>query len=286
MKTFLATISLCLVLLPTICHAVEISSPDRRILLLTHFENGQIAYSVEFDGKPIIGKSRVGVELKGGAFSKALTVSGSKTRSHDETWKPVWGQFRAYRDHYNEITLDLAESAEPNRTMQVIFRVYNDGIGFRYVFPKQNGLKEAHFGREFSSVSIVSKDPVAWFPRSSTGLSSNVHFDELKKACRTPFTVQLSDDCFVSLHEAAVVNSSDAMLSLQGDKRTLAYSSKSKQDAGPVSAWRTIQIASSPAGLIESSLLLNLNEPSKLVDTSWIKPGVSLWDEWHLVMMK
>ena len=278
MKTFLATISLCLALLPTICTAAEIHSPDNRILLRTHEENGQVAYSVEFDGKPIIGKSRLGVELKGGAFSKALTVSDSKTRSHDQTWKPVWGQFSEYRDHYNEITLDLSESTAPKRTMQVILRAYNDGIAFRYSFPNQKGLKDATFRREFSSVAFVSEEPTAWYAQSSTGLFSNVPFKNLKKFCRTPFTVQLSNDCFASLHEAAVVNSSDAVLALGSDKRTLTYKSNCKQGTGTVSAWRTIQIASSPAGLIESSLLLNLNEPNKLADTSWIKPGVSLWD--------
>jgi len=258
--------------------ASEIHSPDKRILLRTYAEKGQVAYSVEFNRKPIIAQSRLGVELSGGAFSRALTVSDSEIRSHDQTWKPVWGQFSAYRNHYNELTLDITEVDAPKRTMQVILRAYNDGIAFRYVFPEQKHLKEANFKQEFSAVSVISEKPIAWYARSSTGLSSNVPFEQLKKACRTPFTVQLSEDCFISLHEAAVVNSSDANLTLANDKRTLTYSSACKQGTGTVSAWRTIQIASRPGGLIESSLILNLNEPNKLADSRWIKPGVSLWD--------
>ena len=104
-------------LLPSVVPAAsEISSPDKRILLRTHAENGQIAYSVEFNGKPIIAQSRLGVELSGGAFSGAITVSGSETRSYDETWKPVWGQFSEYRNHYNELTLDLTEVETPSFT--------------------------------------------------------------------------------------------------------------------------------------------------------------------------
>lgn len=258
--------------------AAGISSPDKRIVLHTHAENGQVAYSVDFDGKSVIAKSRLGVELSGGAFSKDVSVTDSIPRSHDETWKSVWGQFSEYRDHYNELTLDLSEVAQPNRTMQVILRAYNDGVAFRYVFPEQEGLENVNFAKEFSSVAVVSENPIAWYPKSSTGLLSNVPFEEIKQPCRTPMTVQVSDKCFVSLHEATVVNSSDAVLKLADDKRTFVYSSNCKQGTGTVSPWRTVQIASSPSGLIESSLLLNLNQPNKLTDTSWIKPGVSLWD--------
>ena len=258
--------------------ASDISSPDGRILLRTHAASGQVAYSVEFNGKPVIAKSRLGIELGGGHFSGAIMVSGSKTRSHDDTWEPVWGQFSEVRDHYNELTLGLTEIDAPTRRMQVILRAYNDGIAFRYAFPKQQGLQDVTFEKELSSVAIVSENPIAWYAKSSTGLSSHVPFEQINRACRTPFTVQLSGNCFISLHEAAVVNSSDATLSLAEDKRTLTYSSGCRQETGTVSAWRSIQIASAPGGLIESSLLLNLNEPHKMADTSWIKPGVSLWD--------
>uniref|UniRef100_UPI003566D085 glycoside hydrolase family 97 N-terminal domain-containing protein n=1 Tax=Pontiella sp. TaxID=2837462 RepID=UPI003566D085 len=221
--------------LPSIgADAAEIRSPDKRIVLSTHAENGQVAYSVEFNGTPVIAKSRLGVELEGGAFSGPVEVSGSKTGAHDERWKPVWGQFGEVRDHYYELTLDVAEVNAPKRTMQVVLRAYDDGIAFRYVFPSQKGLANANFAKEWSAVSMVSKDPVAWYAATSTTLANEVPFGKIGKPCRTPFTVQLSDDCFVSLHEAAVVNSSDAMLSLGADRRTLTYSSSCNQEAGSV----------------------------------------------------
>lgn len=265
-------------ILPSLGMAGEISSPDKKIKLRTKEEKGRITYSVDFNGTPVIASSRLGVELTEGAFSGPLSLSGSKSRSYDKTWKPVWGQFSEYRDNFQELTLDLTETTPPKRTMQVILRAYNDGVAFRYVFPKQENLKGASFAKELSEVSIISKAPVAWYAKSSTGLFSNASFNKLAAKCRTPFTVQLADDCFLSLHEAAVVNSSDALLVLGKDKRTLTYSSSCKQGAGAVSAWRSIQIASKPGDLVESSLILNLNDPNKLADTSWIKPGVSLWD--------
>ncbi|CAA6678000.1 MULTISPECIES: glycoside hydrolase family 97 protein [unclassified Lentimonas] len=265
-------------LLPSLASAASISSPDQAIQLETHAANGQVTYSVEFNGKSIIAESRLGIELAGGAFSGALEITGSTNSSHDETWKPVWGQFSEYRNHYNELTLEVSEAETPKRTMQVILRAYNDGVAFRYVFPEQQSLNNANFAKELSQVSIVSEAPTAWYAASSTTLFNDVPFEAIKKPSRTPFTVKLADDCYVSLHEAAVVNSSDANLTLGNDKRTLTYNGAMRSAAGAVSAWRTILITATPGELVESSMILNLNDPNKLTDTSWIKTGVSLWD--------
>lgn len=262
----------------SVAQATEITSPDRSITLRAKATDGKLFYSVIFDGKPIINDSRLGVELRGGAFAGDLVVTGSETTSFDETWKPVSGDFSEYRNHYNELTLNLEEAVAPHRKMQVILRAYDDGVAFRYVFPEQPGLKTVDFLNEYSAVSIQSENPVAWYAASSTGISGPSQFDAIQGNCRTPFTIEVADDCYVSLHEAAVVNSSDAMLRIGDDQRTLTYVSSMKRPTGAVSAWRTVSIASTAAELVESSLILNLNEPSKVADTSWIKTGVSLWD--------
>lgn len=258
--------------------ALEVSSPDQSIALSAKTADGMLCYSVAFNGKPIINDSRLGVELRGGAFAGDLVVTGSETSSFDETWQPVWGDFSEYRNHYNELIVDLEEADAPQRKMQVILRAYNDGIAFRYVFPKQASLKKIDFLQEYSAVSIQSENPMAWYAASSTGLAGPSTFDEIEGNCRTPFTIEVADDCYASIHEAAVVHSSDAMLRLGADQRTLTFVSSMKRPTGAASAWRTVSIASTPAGLVESSLILNLNEPSKVADTSWIKTGVSLWD--------
>jgi len=280
MKTTLTIIAiLASLMLPSLGRAKpQINSPNESIVLRTQAENGQIHYSVDFNGKPVISKSRLGVELTGGAFSGPLVITGFERQKLDKTWKPVWGQFSEHRDQYHQLTLNVAEAEAPKRRMRILLRAYDDGIAFRYDFPKQESLQEVDFAKEWSSVAVVSDNPVAWYAASSTTLFNDVSFDKLGKSCRTPFTVQLADDCFISLHEAAVINSSDAMLSLGSDKRTLTYSSKCKQAADTVSAWRTVQIASRPGGLIESSLILNLNKTNKVRPHLWIKPGVSLWD--------
>ncbi|MGJ8653781.1 MAG: glycoside hydrolase family 97 catalytic domain-containing protein [Opitutaceae bacterium] len=280
MKQFRSLALLGLVaLFPSIASAASsINSPDEDIQLRAHTEGGKVFYSVDFNGKPVIAKSRLGIELAEGVFAGALTVTGSEKGSHDETWTPAWGQFSEYRNHYNELTLDVTEATGAKRRMQVILRAYNDGVAFRYVFPEQSALKNANFAKEYSQVSIVSKAPVAWYAATSTTLFNDVPFSNIKKPCRTPFTAQLANDCFISLHEAAVVNSADANLTLGTDKRTLTFNGTMNSAAGSVSAWRTIQITATPGELVESTMIMNLNDPNKLADTSWIKTGVSLWD--------
>ena len=265
----------------------SLTSPDKKIELGVKADDGKLFYSVKFNEKTIIADSRVGVSLKGGAFDGKLVVESTKLSSHDSTWKPVWGDFNQYRDHYNELTIDLAEEATSKRQMQVILRAYNDGVAFRYAFPEQSSLTKAAFAREYSSVTIASENPVGWYAAGTTTVTGATPLQDLaadeetgKKAvrCGTPFTVQVAEDCFVSLHEAAVVHSSDARIQVDKNGRTLTYTSRSSQATQCVSAWRTVTIASRPGGLVESSLILNLNDPCELSDTSWIKPGVSLWD--------
>ena len=259
--------------------AAELRSPNQQIKLTTHSKNEKISYSVEFNGKTIISESRLGMQLNKDAFSGGVAVTDSSTRSQKETWKSVWGNQSEHLDHFNELTLKITETAATKRNMQIILRAYDDGIAFRYAYPKQKNLKQANLTKELSQVALVAESmPVAWYPASTTTLVNNASFDSLRKRCRTPFTVQIAEDCFVSLHEAAVVNSADATLSIGRDQRTLTFNSKCKQGTGTVSPWRTIQIAEKPGNLVDSSLILNLNEPCKLNDTSWIKPGVSLWD--------
>lgn len=271
---------LFLTLLPIFGMAAELSSPNQKIKLTTHSKNDKISYSVEFDGKPIISESRLGMKLNKDAFSGGVTITDSSTRSQKETWKSVWGNQTEHLDHFNELTLEITETAASKRSMQIILRAYDDGVAFRYAYPKQENLKQANLTKEFSQVTLVAESmpPVAWYPASSTNLVNKAPFNSIKRSCRTPFTAQIAEDCFISLHEAAVVNSSDAMLSLGADKRTFTFNSKCQQGSGSVSPWRTIQIAKKPGDLVDSSLILNLNEPCKLTDTSWIKPGVSLWD--------
>ena len=266
----------------------EISSPDSHIVVRTANQGGKISYTVDFKNKPIIAKSPLGLALEGGAFSDGLKVVDSVQSSHDSTWEAVWGEVKTHRNQYNELVLNVEENGSSPKKMQIVFRVFNDGIAFRYVFPKQAGLSKVVFAKEQSAVHFVSRNPVAWYARTPLSVVGPVHIKKDAKSkdkrqsrpatSGTPFTLQLAKDRYISLHEAAVDRSADSRVRLDKKANSITFIGKSTQPTPAISPWRTVNIADSAGGLIESSLALNLNEPNALSDTSWIKPGKSLWD--------
>ncbi|WP_411825227.1 glycoside hydrolase family 97 catalytic domain-containing protein [Luteolibacter sp. AS25] len=265
----------------------SLKSPDGDIQVTFQENDGSLSYSVNFNGNEIISRSDLGLKTDADAKLKLVETTRS---SFDETWKPVWGYYSEIRDHYNEIQLKLDGDAEQT----VIFRAYDDGFAFRYAIPEGENFKDV-YGNELSQVSFVSEEPKAWFPLSQVMVSDetdlntwepaikgskkpskNARYDFKPDAMRTPVVVKLSEKAYISVHEAGVLHSDEAMLGLEGN--TLTVLSNMKTAGGSKTPWRTVQIADEPRDLIASSLILNLNEPCAIEDTSWIKPGVTLWD--------
>ena len=266
---------------------VDLSSPDGKIEVALRKDNGAVSYSVTLNGKQIIQQSALG--LKGDAASP-LKISEATQSSVDKQWESVWGNQKINHNRYNEVQLKVEEPSEQT----IIVRVYNDGIAFRYKIPDGREFSNKAYSHEATQIKFVSEQPKAWFPLSGvlvsdeTDLNSwqskkagiktnkNERSSRKPKTIRTPFNVKLSDQAYLSVHEAAVVQSDIANLRLAGN--TLTYNSNIKGSGGQVTPWRTVVIATVPGELIESSLIMNLNEPAKQEDTSWIKPGVTMWD--------
>lgn len=246
-----------------------------------------LIYSVNLDGQSIISNSTLG--LKADAAS-VLEVSEITRTSEDHTWTPVWGNQNKVRDHYNEIQLKVAGAS----AQTVIVRAYDDGLAIRYQLPETSTFREKGYAFESTEISFISDTPKAWFPltqvlvsdevdlnswqpaKNGEKINKNARYDFKPDVIRTPFLVKLSKQAFISVHEAEVVQSDVADVQLNGN--TLTYGSKINAAGGRVTPWRTITIVARPAELIASSMILNLNKPSVLKDTSWIKPGVTMWD--------
>ncbi|CAA6677884.1 MULTISPECIES: glycoside hydrolase family 97 protein [unclassified Lentimonas] len=266
--------------------AEVLRSPNETIEVSFEANADQITYTVSFNGETIISPSELGLKSDANA---PLEVTNIKRSSFDETWETVWGNYSEIRNHYNEIQLELGKVAKQT----VIFRVYDDGIAFRYEIPAASTFNEA-YQYEATQINFVSEQPKAWFPLSQVLVSDetdldtwqpakkgqkpskNARYDYKPSVIRTPLTLKLVDDAYIVVHEAEVIQSDVADLQL--NDRTLTYNSKIKGAGGQVTSWRTVNIAERPADLIESSMILNLNESNKLKDTSWIKPGVTMWD--------
>ena len=272
----------------------EVASPDGRIRVeLDVSGEGRLAYRVARDGKPLIGDSRLGFLLRNGRqFLRGLELQAQASRSVDDTWEQPWGERRFVRDHYNELRAQFAERDHDHRRLDVVFRVFDDGVGFRYEFPKQPALDEVQIAEELTEFAIARPATAWWLPAYEWNreeyLYQRTPLAEVGTA-QTPLTLRTDDGTHVTLHEAALVDYAGMNL-MKGDGGVLRASLTPGSPAKVVrrvpfdTPWRTIQIADRAGGLVESNLILNLNEPNKLGDVSWFKPSkyVGVWWSMHL----
>lgn len=251
-------------------------------------------YSVSRQGRPVILPSKMGFQLKGGpALDRDFRIASSKTANHDEMWEQPWGEARMIRDRHAELSVSLCEASGPARRLEIIFRVFDDGVGFRYRIPEQPGFSSIEISDEATEFALTG-DHRTWSIGAYQPNRYEYHYTDgpLSKADKvhTPVTMETADGLYLSFHEAALIDFASMTLARTGGntlKADLVPWSDGvlvRGKAPMTSPWRTIQIADRPGGLIESPLILNLNDPCRLPDISWVKPGkyVGVWWEMHL----
>jgi alpha-glucosidase len=272
---------------------LSIESPDGTLSLILQLENGQPTYQLDRFNRAIINPSKLGFVLADEDSLTAFKIIGSATSTFDETWTQPWGEKKDIRNHYNELRVMMRESAAPKRKMNMVFRLYDDGVGFRYEFPEQPNLQEFNIMDELTEFALADDATAWWIPAYEWNryeyLYQATKTSELDTV-HTPVTFETPDGLFMSIHEAALTDYSSMTLehvggtTLKADLVPWSDGVRVKTAAPMVTPWRTVQIADDAGGLITSYLILNLNEPNKLKDTSWIKPGkyVGIWWEMHL----
>jgi len=275
-------------------NTLDIFSPDKRNKVTFQLIDGMPYYQVMRDDQSLIKSSRMGFILRDvNPLIQNFTIAKVEKNRFDERWTQVWGEEKNIRNQYNEMVVELLEKQEKPRKLNIIFRVYDDGIGFRYEFPKQQYLGEFQILDEITEFALADDNRVWWIPvykyhryeylfqESSASQIDTVH---------TPLTMMTPEGLFLSIHEANLTDY--AAMTLLGTKKHVLKCDlvpwsdgvKVKTAAPAKTPWRTIQIAESAAELITSYLTLNLNEPNKIEDVSWIKPGkyVGIWWGMHL----
>ena len=314
-----------------------LSSPDGKLEMSFHLTgDGTPEYTLDYDGRPVILSSGMGFELRGvlkaqkidynadGTVSKSdwkpceslhdgFAVESVERSSHDETWAPVWGEEDSIRNNYNELAVNLVQ-ASTERRLVIRFRLFNDGLGFRYEFPSQKNLNYFVIKEELTQFAMTADHTAWWIPGDYDTQEYNYtqcrlseiskHFKEALTGndSQTPFSIngvqtslQLRTDegLYINIHEAALVNYPCMHLDL--DPATLTFTSQLTPDAqgwkGRMQTpcktpWRTIQVAPSATAQLASRMILNLNEPCALEDVSWIHPVkyVGVW--WEMISGK
>jgi alpha-glucosidase len=271
-----------------------ISSPDGKIALVFNLENGIPQYSVIKENKSVIEQSRLGFKLKDlPALDSNFTIINHKISTFDTTWEQPWGEKREIRNNYSELIIELEQKDNLKRRLNIIFRLFNDGLGFRYEIPKQKNLKEFAIINEETEFKLSGNHSAWWIPAYGDNryeyLYTNSPVNKMDTV-HTPLTMKTEDGMYLSIHEAELVDYASMVIcsnknnGLKCDLVPWANGVKVYTKAPMKSPWRTIQIAEKAADLITSYLILNLNEPNKLDDVSYIKTGkyVGIWWGMHV----
>ena len=296
-------------------HASEVTSPNGEMKLTFTLRDSKPYYSVSFRGKPVIKPSRLGYELHNAEnLLEGFTQTGEKTSTFDETWTPVWGENKTIRNHYKELLVGLIQE-KTGRVMNLRFRVYDEGVGLRYEFPQEGSKLNYFVVKEECTEFALTGDHIAWwipgdydtqeyeysrsrlseirslFKKKVTDNASQTSFSET--GVQTSLQLKTDDGLYINLHEAALVNYPAMHLNL--DDKNMVFRSWLTPDAQGVkgylqtpcqSPWRTIMITDDARKVLSSHLILNLNEPCKIKDTSWIHPTkyVGVW--WEMISGK
>ncbi len=295
--------------------AQQQSSPDGNVVLTFSLKaDGTPSYKVTYKNKAVINESTLGFTLKKAEpLTQNFKVVDTKKSTFKETWKPVWGEESEILNHYNELLVQLQQE-KTHRKMNIRFRVYNEGVGFRYEFPSQKELTYFVIEEELSQFAMTGDHTAWWIPgdydtqeydytesklSEIRGLMKEAVTENVSQFAFSPTGVQTSlmmktkDGLYINLHEAALVNYS--LMNLNLDDKTFVFQSWLTPDAQGAkgylqapchSPWRTIMVSDDARKILASRLILNLNEPCAIADTSWIKPVkyVGVW--WEMITGK
>jgi alpha-glucosidase len=277
----------------------EVRSPDGRTLVTVDVDrNGAPRYAVRHDGVVILAPAQLGLRFQSQpAFVEGFRISGSRIDEHDATWEQPWGERRFVRDRHRELLVQFESTQAPSRRFDLRVRVFDDGLGFRYEVPRQPGYDAVNITDELTEFRLDEKqvdDITAWWIPGrrwnryeylyNTTPLADVHM------AHTPMTVRLPSGVHLSFHEAALVDYAAYVLDHRrpGTFRTSltpwSDGIRVRTQTPFRTPWRTVQISPTAAGLLNSNLILNLNEPNVLGDVSWVEPGkyVGIWWAMHV----
>ena len=316
------SLCLCALMMPLLLVAQQVKSPNGNVVVsFSLVDNGVPTYQVSYKGKPVIKQSRLGLELtpsnndgikpEDTNLMNGFKVSNTETSSFKEVWKPVWGETSSILNHYNEMAVSLTQE-HPNRTIIVRFRVYNDGMGLRYEFPRQSNLGYFIIKDEHTQFAMAGDHTAWWLPgdydtqeyETVTSKLSEIR-SKMKSAVtdntsqttfsdtgvQTSLQMKTSDGLYINLHEAACVNYPTMHLNLD-DKNMVfeswltpdAQGNKAYMQAPRTTPWRTLIVSDDARDMLSSNLILNLNEPCQYDDTSWIKPVKYCGVWWEMIV--
>ena len=295
-------------------NAQNLKSPNSEIeLTFSLTKKGVPTYKISYKDQEVIKQSKLGLELKGDDLISGFTITNTGESTYDNTWETVWGEESYIRNHYNELSIELLQEAT-NRKILIRFRAFDEGVGFRYEFPKQDNLGHFVVKEEHSEFAMTGDHKAIWIPgdydnneydyvtsklseieglfdQAFTGNVSQTQFS--KTAVQTSLQLKTDDGLYINLHEAALLDYSTMHLDL--DPETLVFKSwltpdplgnKAYMYAPSKTPWRTIMVSDDARDILSNRITYNLNDPIAIEDPSWIKPMKYIGVWWEMITGK
>lgn len=292
----------------------ELTSPDGNFeLKVSLTTNGTPQYQLSYKGKKVIEPSLLGLQLKNTpSMREGFTIEETSTSVVDETWNPVWGKQKTVRNHYKELVMKLVQSDLDGRYIRLRFRLFNDGLAFRYEFPKQSKLNYFVIEEEYSEFALAGDHKIFWIPgdydtheyayttskiseipekmeEATIYINAQTPIEGL--AVQTPSMMKTEDGLYINIHEAALQNYAAMELNVDAKNQVMrshlvpdAVGNKGYMQTNTHSPWRTIIVSDDARAILASHMIINLNEPTDYEDTSWIKPTkyIGVWWEYFV----
>ena len=293
--------------------AQTVNSPDKNLSVTFSLNSGVPYYSLSYKCKAVIKTSKLGIEAKNvPSFTGGFTIADTKQVTVDETWQPIMGEQKDIRNNYNELLVTLKQSKNNNRSIKLRFRVFNDGLGFRYEFPKQDGLSYFIIKEELTEFHLAGDHKIFWIPgdydtneyayttskiseipalQKKATIEINAQQPIPTPSVQTPSMMKSADGLYINIHEAALINYPAMSLNVDAGTQKMsvhltpdAVGNKGYMQTEATTPWRTVIVSDKATDILASRLILNLNEPTKYKDVSFIKPVkyIGVWWEYFV----
>jgi glucan 1,4-alpha-glucosidase len=293
---------------------IVVSSPHQKVqLIFSLTAKGEPQYQLTYNNKIVINNALLGLQFAEGGFTEGLLITKKETHTINETWQPVLGEVKNILNECTQLTVQLTEKTEKAKELTIVFRVFDEGLGFRYELPTQKNLSHFVVKEELTQFAVTGNHKTFWIPGDydsneypyTTSLLSEVDAQKERDAhaeiavrvvpdannVQTPLMMKTNDGLYINIHEAALVNYPAMQLHINKINNTLsshlvadAVGNKAYLQTPCSTPWRTIIVSDKATEILSSKMILNLNEPSKIKDVSWIKPSkmIGIWWEMHI----
>jgi alpha-glucosidase len=273
--------------------SVHLASPDGKTKVTIEVCKGQACYSIIRDGQQVLLPSKLGFRLRDmPVLGDQVKIDRTESATFSETWEQPWGEKRLIENKYDELTIHFSGTKDPGHIFSVVFRAFNDGVGFRYIIPARKGMESFQIDDELTEFRLPANDSAWWIPAYRDRFYESLYrFTPVSSidTVHTPLTIKAGNGLWLAIHEANLTDYAAMNLfckdssTLKCDLTPWSTGEKVRARAPMMSPWRTVIIAEMPGELITSTLMLNLNDPAVTRDVSWIKPGryIGIWWGMH-----